>query len=152
MVGSKFFYYFVGLALLLFVVGFLSIFHGSTTIGGQGRLWQETARPSTQQPATMKPGNRWDADFGEFIEGQSAQYLSEVFELVGVVRSDESHAIIRIKDPKDDQVGEIIRVTSGSDLGDGVKITNIEESRITLKLGDERIVLSLYENSGPENE
>jgi hypothetical protein len=100
----------------------------------------------------MKPGNRWDADFGELIEGQSAQYLSKNFELVGVVRSDEFHAIIRIKDPKDDRVGEIIRVALGSDLADGVKIANIEESRITLKLDDERIVLSLYEKSEPGNE
>ena len=68
------------------------------------------------------------------------------------MRSDESHAIIRIKDPKDDQVGEIIRVTPGSDLGDGVKITEIEESRITLKLGDEQTVFSLYENFERENE
>lgn len=150
--GSRMFFCIVGLALLLFVVGFLSIFHAPTTVVGQVRPWQETEQPLTRQPATMKPGNRWDAEFGDVLEEQSAQDLSEIFELVGVVDSDEIHALIRIKDPKDDRLGEIVRVALGADLAGGAKMTHIEESRITLKLGDERTVLALYENFERENE
>ena len=147
MLGSRLFYWVVGLASLLFVMGFLSTFHASITDVGKIRLWQETERPLTRQPATMRLGNRWDAEFGEILEGQLGHDLSKIFELVGVVDSDESHALIRIKDPKDARVGDIVRVTLDTDLAGGVKMTRIEESRITLKLGDERTVLTLYESS-----
>ena len=152
--GSRFFYCIVGFGLLLFVVGLLSIFHVSATAVGQVRLWQETEQLSTREPATMKPGNRWNAEFRDISGGRLAQGrdLSEIFELVGVVDYDEFHALIRIKDPKDPRVGEIIRVTLGADLSEDVKITNIEESRITLELGDEQTVFSLYENFERDNE
>ena len=145
--GGKVFYCIVGFALLLFGVGFLSIFHASVTAVGEVRLWQETEVPLSRQPATMKPGNRWNAEFNKVVIGeQSTQALSEIFELVGVVDSDESHALIRVKDPKDERVGEIIKVTLGAELSGGVKMTHMEESRITLKQRDERTVLALYEN------
>ena len=152
--GGRFFYCIVGFGLLLFVVGLLSIFHVSATAVGQIRPWQKTEGTLIRQPATMKSGNRWDAEFDEVIGGQltQGQDLSEIFELVGVVDSDESHALIRIKDSKDPRVGEIIRVTLGADLSEDVKITNIEESRITLELGDEQTVFSLYENFERDNE
>jgi hypothetical protein len=152
MLGSRLFYSIIGLALLLFFVGFLSIFHASITTTGQVRLWKETERPLTRQPAIMKPKNRWDAEFSGATEEQSVRDLLEIFELVGVVDSDESHALIRIKGLKNAREGEIERVALGADLAGGVKITRIEESRITLKLGDEQIVLSLYETSERENE
>jgi len=152
--GSRIFYCIVGLALLLFVAGFLSVFHTSATAVGQVRLWQETEQLLIREPATMKPGNRWDAEFREVLGGRSAQDrdLSEIFQLVGVVDSDESHALIRIKDPNDPRVGEIIRVSLGADLSGGVKMTHIEEFRITLMLGDEQTVFSLYENLEWEND
>ena len=152
MTGSKLFYCIIGLALLLFVAGFLSMFNVSTTVVGQALLWQETERPVIRQPVTMKPGNRWDAEFDGIIAAQSGQDLSEIYELVGVVNSDESHALIRLKDPADLRGGEVVRVTLGADLAGGVKMTHIEESRITLRLGDERTVLALYESSERENE
>ena len=151
--GGKVFYCIVGFALLLFGMGFLSIFHATVTAVGEVRLWQETEVPLLRQPATMKPGNRWNAEFNEVVIGeQSTQDLSEIFELVGVVDSDESHALIRVKDPKDDRVGEIIKVTLGAELSGGVKITHMEESRITLKQRDEKTVFALYKNSEGENE
>jgi hypothetical protein len=152
MAGSRLFYSMIGLALLLFFVGFFSIFHASITAAGQVRLWQETEPPLKRQPATMQPGNRWDAEFSGVLEEQSVRDLLEIFELVGVVDSDKSHALIRIKGPKNARKGQIERVALGADLAGGVKVTHIEESRITLKLGDEQIVLSLYENFERENE
>ena len=152
--GGKVFYCIVGFALLLFGMGFLSIFHATVTAVGEVRLWQETEVPLLRQPATMKPGNRWNAEFdvgiGEQLTGDSD--ISRIFELVGVVDSDEPHALIRLKDPKDARVGEVISVTLGADLSGGVKMTNMEESRITLKLRDEETVFALYESSERENE
>jgi hypothetical protein len=150
--GNRLFYCIVGLALLLFVLGFLSIFYDSTIVVGQVRVWQETERPLTQKPATMKPGNRWDAEFSGDLGEQSAQKLSEIFELVGVVISDESYALISIKDPKDGRVGEVIRVMLGADFAGGVKITHIDEAQITLTLGDDETVLYLYKRFQRENE
>ena len=151
-VGNRLFYCIVGLALSLFVLGFLSIFYASTTVVGQVRIWQETERPTTQKPATMKPGNRWNVEFSGDVDEQSAQKLSKIFELVGVVNSGESHALIRIKDPKDARLGEVIRIMPGADFSGGVKMTQIDESRITLTLGDEQAVLYLYERFQRENE
>jgi hypothetical protein len=150
--GNKLFYCIIGLALLLFVAGFLSMFNVSTTVVDQARLWQETERPLIRQPVAMKPGNRWDAEFGEILGKQSGHDLSEIYELVGVVDSEGSHALIRIKDPTETRRGEVIRVTLGADLAGGVKVTHIEESRITLRRGDERTVLALYQSSERENE
>jgi hypothetical protein len=143
---NKLFYCIIGLALLLFVAGFLSVFNVSTTIAGQARFWQETERPMIGQSVAMNPGNRWEAEFGGVLVGQSGQRLSEIYELVGVVASEESHALIRIKDPADSRGGEIIRVMLGADFAGGVRMTHIEESRITLRLGEERMVLELYES------
>ena len=152
--GGRFFYCIAGFGLLLFVVGLLSIFHVSSTAVSQVRPWQKTEGTLIRQPATMKSGNRWDAEFDEVIGEQltQGQDLSEIFELVGVVDSDESHALIRIKGRKDPRVGEIIRVALGADLPGGVKMTHIEESRVTLKQGDEQTVLALYESFERENE
>ena len=150
--GNRLFYCVVGFALLLFVAGFLSILNSSTTVVGQARLWQETERPAIQQPAAMKPGNRWNAEFDEVLGAQSGRDLSEIYELVGVVDSDQSHALIRVKDLRETRGGEIIRVALGADLAGGVKMTQIEESRITLSLGNERTVLALYESSERVNE
>ena len=153
--GNRLFYCIIGLALLLFVAGFLSMFNVSTTVVDQTRIWQETERPSIRQPVAMKPSNRWDAEFGAILGAQSGHAghdLSEIYELVGVVDSEGSHALIRIKDPTETRRGEVIRVTLGADLAGGVKVTHIEESRITLRRGDERTVLALYESSERENE
>ena len=154
MFGSRFFHCIVGFGLLLFVVGLLSIFYVSAPAVGQVRLWQETEQLLSREPATMNPGNRWKAEFRDVLGERLAQErdLSGIFKLVGVVDSDESHALIRIKDPKDARVGEIIRVKLGADLSRGVKMTQIEESRITVKLGNEQTVFSLYENFERENE
>jgi hypothetical protein len=151
-VGNRLFYSIVGLALLLFVLGFLSIFYASTTVVGQVRIWQETELPTKQKSATMKPENRWGSEFSGDTDEQSAQKLSEIFELVGVVISDESHALISIKDPKGARVGEVIRVMLGADFAGGVKVTHIDESRITLTLGDQQTVLYLYKRFQRENE
>ena len=152
--GSRFFYCIVGFGLLLFVVGLLSTFYVSATSVGQVRLWQKTEETLIIQPATMKPGNRWDAEFDVGMGEQLTEGLdiSGIFELVGVVNSDEPHALIRLKDPKDARVGEVISVTLGADLSGGVKMTDMEESRITLKLLDEETVFVLYESSERENE
>ena len=151
-VGNRLFYSIVGLALLLFVLGFLSIFYASTAVVGQVRIWQKTERSITQKPATMKPGNRWDAEFSGDSDEQPAQKLSKIFDLLGVVISDESHALISIKDPKDARAGEVIRVMLGADFAGSVKVTHIDESRITLTLGDEQTVLYLYKRFQRENE
>jgi hypothetical protein len=149
---SKLLYGIFGLALLLFIVGFLSIFQTPTSTAGKVRVWEETEAFVIRQPVTMKPGNRWDAEFIQGKKERPKRDLSEIFELVGVVGSNHSHALIRIKEPKDKSALVIKRVEEGGGLVEGVKVIRIEAARVTIQSKDGQVVLTLYSLPTQENE
>jgi hypothetical protein len=152
MPNSKTFYGIVGLAVLLFTVGFLSIFQAPASTGGQMREWQKTEITLMRQPTVMKSENRWDAEFNEGLEERPELDLSENFELVGSVGSDHSLALIRIKDPKNKSALDIRRIKEGGGLIEGVKVVHIETARVTIQSKDSQAVLTLYPRSKQENE
>ena len=149
---SKPLYCIFGLALLLLIVGFLSIFQAPTSTAGKVRAWEKTEVFVIRQPVAMKPENRWDAEFAQDIEEPPERDLSESFELVGVVGSDHSHALIRLKEPKDESALVIKRIEEGGGLVEGVKVIRIEAARVTIQSKDGQAVLTLYSLPTQENE
>ena len=152
MPNNKTFYGIVGLALLLFILGFLSIFQAPKSTAGQVRTWQETQVSLIREPAVMKPGNRWDAEFIGGVDESLERDLSGIFELVGVVGSDHSHALIRITESKDKSALEIKRVKEGGVVVEGVKVVRIEAASVTIQSKDGQAVLTLYSRPIKENE
>ena len=152
MVNNKLHYGVFGLALLLFIVGFLSIFQGPKSTAGQARAWQETEVPLVRHPAVMEPENRWDAQFVRGVEEHPEPDISESFELVGVVGSDHSHALIRIKEPIDKSGSDIKRIKEGGVLVGAVKVVRIDAARVTIQSKDSQSVLTLYSRPTEEDE
>ena len=149
---SKLFYGIVGLALLLFIVGFLSITQTPTSSAGKVRAWEETEVFVIRQPVAMSLENRWGADFMQDLEERPVPDLSESFELVGVVGSDNSHALIRLKEPKYESSLVIKRVKEGGVVVEGVKVVRIEAASVTIQSKDGQAVLTLYSRPIKENE
>ena len=152
MPASKVLYGIVGFALLLFIVGFLSITQAPTSTAEKVRAWEKTEALVIRQPIAMKPENRWGAEFIKDLEDRPERDLSESFELVGVVGSDHSHALIRLKEPEGKSVLVVKRVEEGGSVVEGVKVSRIEAARVTIQSKDGQAVLTLYPLPTQENE